>query len=164
MVTCAVNGFGRIGRLVFRYAWEDPLLDIIHVNDLCSVDSAAYLIKYDSVHGTWDKEVEVTADGKGFTVDGKLVTFTQEKDFTNVDWSGMGVEMVMECTGKFLSVDTLSPYFDQCGVKRVVVSAPVKETGALNVVLGCNHGLLSEELKVRNIAKHCFIFSSYLLK
>ncbi|KAL3785944.1 hypothetical protein ACHAWO_001450 [Cyclotella atomus] len=148
MVTCAVNGFGRIGRLVFRYAWEDPLLDIIHVNDLCSVDSAAYLIKYDSVHGTWDKEVEVTPDGKGFTVDGKLVTFTQEKDFTNVDWSGMGVEMVMECTGKFLSVDTLAPYFDTCGVKRVVVSAPVKETGALNVVLGCNHGLLSEELKL----------------
>lgn len=148
MVTCAVNGFGRIGRLVFRYAWEDPLLDIIHVNDLCSVESAAYLIKYDSVHGTWDKEVEVTEDGKGFTVDGKLVTFTREADFTKVDWSGMNMEMVMECTGKFLKVDTLAPYFDKCGVKRVVVSAPVKETGALNVVLGCNHGLLSEELKV----------------
>lgn len=148
MVTCAVNGFGRIGRLVFRYAWEDPLLDIIHVNDLCSVESAAYLIKYDSVHGTWDKEVEVTPDGNGFTVDGKLVTFSREADFTKVNWSGMSVEMVMECTGKFLKVDTLSPYFDKCGVKRVVVSAPVKETGALNVVLGCNHGLLTEELKV----------------
>eukprot|EP00956_Cyclotella_meneghiniana_P018082 scaffold29912_cov67-Cyclotella_meneghiniana.AAC.9 len=146
MVKCAVNGFGRIGRLVFRYAWEDPLLELIHVNDLCSVESAAYLLKYDSVHGTWDKEVEVTADGKGFTVDGKLVTFSSEKDFTNVDFSE--TEMVMECTGKFLKVDTLSPYFDKCGVKRVVVSAPVKETGALNVVLGCNHGLLSEELKL----------------
>jgi glyceraldehyde 3-phosphate dehydrogenase len=148
MVTCAVNGFGRIGRLVFRYAWDDPLLEITHVNDLCSVESAAYLIKYDSVHGTWDKDVEVTEDGSGFTVDGKLVTFTREADFTTVDWSGKGVEMVMECTGKFLTVDALSPYFDQCGVKRVVVSAPVKETGSLNVVLGCNHGLLSEELKV----------------
>jgi len=148
MVTCAINGFGRIGRLVFRYAWEDPLLDIIHVNDLCSVESAAYLIKYDSVHGTWDKEVEVTEDGSGFTVDGKLVTFSREKDYTEVGWGEKCVDLVMECTGKFLSVDTLSPYFEKCGVKRVVVSAPVKEAGALNVVLGCNHGLLTEDLKL----------------
>ena len=150
MVTCAINGFGRIGRLVFRYAWEDPLQDIIHVNDLCSVESAAYLIKYDSVHGTWDKEVEVTEDGSGFTVDGKLVTFSREKDYTEVGWDEKCVELVIECTGKFLSVDTLSPYFEKCGVKRVVVSAPVKEAGALNVVLGCNHGLLTEDLKVRS--------------
>ena len=143
-VKCAVNGFGRIGRLVFRFAWEDPSLEIVHVNDLCSCESAAYLAKYDSVHGTWDKEVEQEASDK-FTVDGKVVTFSQEKDFTNIDFKSMGVEMVMECTGKFLKVKTLSPYFEKCGVKRVVVSAPVKEAGALNVVLGCNHGLLSEE-------------------
>mmetsp|Transcript_14467 Transcript_14467/g.25912 ORF Transcript_14467/g.25912 Transcript_14467/m.25912 type:complete len:350 (-) Transcript_14467:353-1402(-) len=146
MVTCALNGFGRIGRLVFRYAFEDPLLDIVHVNDVCSCESAAYLIKYDSVHGTWDKEVEMTEDGSGFTVDGKLVTFSSQSDFTQVDWKG--AEMVMECTGKFLKVKGLSDYFDKCGVKRVVVSAPVKEEGALNVVLGCNHHLLTEELKL----------------
>eukprot|EP00580_Thalassiosira_gravida_P012236 CAMPEP_0201631510 /NCGR_PEP_ID=MMETSP0493-20130528/5472_1 /ASSEMBLY_ACC=CAM_ASM_000838 /TAXON_ID=420259 /ORGANISM="Thalassiosira gravida, Strain GMp14c1" /LENGTH=349 /DNA_ID=CAMNT_0048102863 /DNA_START=28 /DNA_END=1077 /DNA_ORIENTATION=+ len=146
MVTCALNGFGRIGRLVFRYAFEDPLLDIIHVNDVCSCESAAYLIKYDSVHGTWDKEVEMTDDGSGFTVDGKLVTFSSESDFTKVDWKG--AEMVMECTGKFLKVKGLNDYFDKCGVKRVVVSAPVKEEGALNVVLGCNHHLLTEEMKL----------------
>ena len=146
MVKCAVNGFGRIGRLVFKYAWDDPSLELVHVNDLCSCESAAYLCKYDSVHGTWEKEVE-EADG-GFTVDGKLVTFSQKADFTEVDWAAMGVEMVMECTGKFLKVKDLSPYFDKCGVKRVVVSAPVKEPEALNVVLGCNHGLLKEELKL----------------
>ena len=148
MVVCAVNGFGRIGRLVFRYAWEDPLLDIVHVNDICSAESAAYLIKYDSVHGTWDKEVEMTEDGKGFTVDGKLVTFSQERDFKKVDWQGMNVDMVMECTGKFLKVAELEAYFAECGVKRVVVSAPVKEKGALNVVLGCNDHLLKDELKL----------------
>jgi len=145
-VKCAVNGFGRIGRICFRYAWEDPTLDIVHVNDVCSCESAAYLIKYDSVHGTWDKEIECLEDESGFTIDGKLVTFSQEADFTNVDFQGKGVEMVMECTGKFLKVKNLSPYFEKCGVKRVVVSAPVKEDGALNVVLGCNHHLLSEEL------------------
>ena len=148
MVKCAINGFGRIGRLVFRYAWEDPLLEIVHVNDLCSCESAAYLVKYDSVHGTWSKDVEDGVGenaGKQFVVDGKVVTFSQEKDFTRVDWASMGVEMVMECTGKFLTVQTLQPYFEKCGVKRVVVSAPVKEDGVLNVVLGCNHQLLSEE-------------------
>uniref|UniRef100_A0A7S2E296 Glyceraldehyde-3-phosphate dehydrogenase n=2 Tax=Helicotheca tamesis TaxID=374047 RepID=A0A7S2E296_9STRA len=148
MVKCAVNGFGRIGRLVFRYAWDDPSLEIVHVNDLCSCESAAYLVQYDSVHGTWEKKVEQTEDGSGFTVDGKLVTFTQHKEFTDIDFASMGVEMVMECTGKFLKVNNLSPYFDKCGVKRVVVSAPVKETGALNVVLGCNHQLLSDEMKL----------------
>ena len=148
MVKCAVNGFGRIGRLVFRYAWEDPTLEIVHVNDLCSCESAAYLVKYDSVHRTWDKEVKAAADGKSFTVDGKVVTFSREKDFTQIDFSAMGVELVMECTGKFLKVTELSPYFDKLGVKQVVVSAPVKEAGSLNVVLGCNHEKISKETKL----------------
>jgi len=148
MVTCALNGCGRIGRLVFRYAWDDPLLDVVHINDVCSCESAAYLLQFDSVHGTWDKKVEATADGRGLTVDGKLVTFSKEADFAKVDWQGKGVEMVMECTGKFLKVKELDAYFAQCGVQRVVVSAPVKEEGALNVVLGCNHHLLRDERKL----------------
>jgi len=148
MVKCAVNGFGRIGRLTFRYAWDDPSLEIVHVNDVCSCESAAYLIQYDSVHGTWDKKVEMKEDGSGFTVDGTLVTFSSEKDFTDVDWSTRNVELMMECTGKFVKVNTLQPYLDKCGIKQVVVSAPVKEEGALNVVLGCNHGKLSSETKI----------------
>ena len=148
VVKCAVNGFGRIGRLSFRYVWDDPSLEIVHVNDVCSVESAAYLIQYDSVHGTWEKKVELTEDGSGFTVDGKLVTFSCEADFTDVDWASRGVELMMECTGKFLKVKTLQPYLDQCGIKQVVVSAPVKEEGALNIVLGCNHNLLSNETKL----------------
>ena len=147
-IKCAVNGFGRIGRLTFRYAWDDPELEIVHVNDLCSAESASYLLKYDSVHGTWGKDVEVQENGSSFTVDGKVVTFSSEKDFTNIDFKAMGVEMVLECTGTFLKVKTLQPYFDVCGIKQVVVSAPVKEAGALNVVLGCNHQLLSNETKI----------------
>jgi len=147
MVKCAVNGFGRIGRLVFRYAWDDPSLEIVHVNDLCSCESAAYLVQYDSVHGTWEKNVEQTSESQ-FSVDENVVTFSQKSDFTDIDFASMGVEMVMECTGKFLKVSNLSPYFDECGVKRVVVSAPVKEPECLNVVLGCNHNLLREEQKL----------------
>jgi len=90
----------------------------------------------------------VTEDGKGFTVDGKLVTFSSHKDFTQVpQYQDSKMEMVMECTGKYLKVKELNQYYDM-GVKRVVVSAPVKEEGALNVVLGCNHNLLTEELKL----------------
>lgn len=140
MVKVAVNGFGRIGRLVFRYAWDDPTMEIVHVNDLCSCESAAYLVKYDSVHGTWDKEVK--QEGMAFTVDGEKVTFSQNKNFTDIDFRAMGVEMVLECTGKFLKMDVLTPYISKCGVKRVVVSAPVKEPSCLNVVLGCNDQLL----------------------
>ncbi len=152
MVKVAVNGFGRIGRLVFRFAWEDPTLEIVHVNDLCSCESAAYLLKYDSVHGTWNREVKTMESAGAFTVtedDGttSTVTFSREKDYTNIDFRTMGVEMVLECTGKFLTVKSLSPYFD-LGIQRVIVSAPVKEEGALNVVLGCNHHLLTEETKI----------------
>ncbi len=148
MVKVAVNGFGRIGRLAFRYAWDDPTLEIVHVNDLCSIESASYLVKYDSVHGTWDKEVEhKNPEDKFFTVDGKKVTFSQQKDYTNIDFRGMGVEMVLECTGVFLKTPVLEPYLTKCGVKRVVVSAPVKD-GMLNVVLGCNHQKLSEDKKI----------------
>ena len=90
----------------------------------------------------------MTEDGKGFTVDGKLVTFSSHKDFTEVpQYQDSKMEMVMECTGKYLKVKELNQYYDM-GVKRVVVSAPVKEEGALNVVLGCNHNLLTEELKL----------------
>jgi glyceraldehyde 3-phosphate dehydrogenase len=148
MVKCAVNGFGRIGRLCFKYAWEDPTLEIVHVNDVCSCESAAYLVQYDSVHGTWNRTVEAKEDSSGFMVDDKFVSFSQEADFTKVDWAGMGVELVMECTGKFLKVTQLNDYFDKCGVKQVVVSAPVKEEGALNVVLGCNHEKLNKDCKL----------------
>ena len=147
MVKVAVNGFGRIGRLVFRYAWDDPTLEIVHVNDLCSIESAAYLVKYDSVHGTWDKDV-VQEENDHFTVDGQLVTFSQKKNYTEIDFQKMGVEMVLECTGVFLKTDNLQPYLSQCGVKRVVVSAPVKEDGVHNIVLGCNHALLDQKTQI----------------
>ena len=136
--------------MVFRYAWDDPELDIVHVNDLCSCESAAYLVKYDSVHGTWGKDVIAQEDGAAFTVDGKSISFSQQADFSMVDWKAMGVELVMECTGKFLKVGELNKYFDKCGVKQVVVSAPVKEDGALNIVLGCNDNKFTNQTLITN--------------
>ena len=133
---CLLNGNGRIGRLVLRYSWDDPTLDVVHINDLCSAESAAYLIKYDSVHGTWNKDVHCVDDNT-IVIDGKTVKFTQYKTLESLEFDS-DIEMVMECTGKFLKVATLQPFFDK-GIKQVVVSAPIKEEGAMNVVLGCNH-------------------------
>jgi glyceraldehyde 3-phosphate dehydrogenase len=147
MVKCAVNGFGRIGRLSFRYAWNDPELQVVHVNDICSCESASYLLKYDSVHGTWNHEVETAEDGKSCAVDGTVVSYSQEKDFTKVDWRSLGVELVMECTGKYLKVADLRDYIDR-GIKQVVVSAPVKDPSVLNIVLGCNHDKLTGEHRI----------------
>ena len=144
MVKVAVNGFGRIGRHTFRFAWDMPELEIVHVNEILGgAETAAYLVKYDSVHGIWGKEVEKTSD-TAFTVDGKTVTFSESKDFKEVDWKGMGVELVIDCTGKFLTTEKLKPYIDECGVKRVVVSAPVKEPSVLNVVVGVNDDKLDD--------------------
>ena len=135
-VRCLLNGNGRIGRLVLRYTWEDPLLDVVQINDICSCASAAYLIQYDSVHGTWDKDVQCV-DENTISIDGKQIAFSQQKvicDIPNLNT----IELVMECTGKFLTSAALQPYLD-AGVRQVVVSAPVKEKSVLNVVLGCNH-------------------------
>ena len=143
-IKVGINGFGRIGRLSFRFAWEMPEIEIVHVNEIMGgSETAAYLVKYDSVHGIWPKEVE-PAGSEAFTVDGKTVSFSEEQDFTKVDWKGKGVELVIACDGVFLTVDQLKPYLDVCGVKRVVVSAPVKEASVLNVVVGVNDDKLND--------------------
>lgn len=143
-VKCAVNGFGRIGRLAFKNAWEDPDIAVVHINDLCSIESAVYLAKYDSVHGIWDKTIEKVSNNE-LKIDGKSVSFSQKRDYTEIDFQGMGIELVMECTGKFCKEAALKPYIEKCGIKRVVVSAPVKDAGVFNVVLGCNDQQLSED-------------------
>ena len=107
-------------------------------------ETGAYLLTYDSIHGTWGKAIESAADDKSFSVDGKTVSWSAEKSIDAVDWKGMGVQIVCDCTGVFLTKAKLQPYFD-VGVQRVVVSAPVKEAGVLNVVMGVNDDLLTDE-------------------
>jgi glyceraldehyde 3-phosphate dehydrogenase len=145
MVKVGINGFGRIGRLTFRFAWDMPELEIVHVNEILGgAETAAYLVEFDSVHGTWPKAVQYVSPTE-FTVDGRSVSFSDSADFTKVDWSSKGVELVIDCTGKFLKVADLQPYLETCGVKRVVVSAPVKEPSVLNVVVGVNDDKLTDE-------------------
>jgi len=139
-VKIGINGFGRIGRLALRAAWDRHDYEIVQINEVAGdASAAAHLLKYDSVHGTWQKEIS-GADAK-LCIDGQPIAYTQNQSIADTDWSA--VDMVVECTGTFKSQQALAPYFDQ-GVKRVVVSAPVKD-GTLNVVMGVNDHLYSNQ-------------------
>ncbi len=141
-IRIGINGFGRIGRLALRAAWHWPHFDIVHVNEMAGdAKSAAHLLKYDSVHGTWEETVTAAAEQTRQTlqINDKSIRYTQSQTIEGGDWSD--VDVVIECTGKFKSQQLLAPFFAQ-GVKKVVVSAPIKD-GTLNVVMGVNDHLYS---------------------
>ncbi|WP_458130076.1 ArsJ-associated glyceraldehyde-3-phosphate dehydrogenase [Pseudomonas sp. Z2-11] len=134
-IKVGINGFGRIGRLALRAAWGWPEFQFVQVNDPAG-DAAthAHLLNFDSVHGRWSRQAD--ADGASMIIEGQRIKVTANKAIADTDWSGCDV--VIEASGKMKTVAVLQAYLDQ-GVKRVVVSAPVKEQGALNIVMGVNH-------------------------
>ena len=136
-IKVGINGFGRIGRLALRAAWGWPELQFVRINDPAA-DAAthAHLLNFDSVHGRWQHEAG--SDGDALVIAGQRIAFTHNKAIADTDWSDCDV--VIEASGKMKTVAVLQGYLDQ-GVKRVVVSAPVKEPGVLNVVLGVNDQL-----------------------
>ena len=159
-----INGFGRIGRLVFRALWGRPGIEIVHVNDPAGdAPTAAHLLAFDSVHGRWQEAVQANTalsdNSQGFLVGTTPVSYSQAKDPTAVPWRQAGVEMVLECSGKFKTPETLQPYFDQVGLKRVVVACPVKGeiagAEALNIVFGINHHLYDPNLHRLVTAASC---------
>ena len=134
-IRTGINGFGRMGRLTLRAAWGDPDIAFVRINDPGG-DAAtfAHLLNFDSVHGRWAHEA--VAEGDAIAIDGVRIPLTRNRDIAATDWSGCDV--AIEASGKFRKPDVLQPYLDQ-GVKRVVVTAPVKSAGALDVVMGVNH-------------------------
>lgn len=138
-VRIGINGFGRMGRLVVRAAWGWPDLEFVHVNEVKGgSECAAHLLTFDSVHGRWPHDVR--ADGADrITIDGKAVGFSESAKPGDVPWKDAGVDIVLECSGKFRTAETLAPYFER-GVRKVIVAAPVKER-ALNIVMGVNDHL-----------------------
>lgn len=138
-IKIGINGFGRIGRLALRASWHWPEFEFVQINDPAA-DAATYahLLKFDSIQGIWPEDV--SADGEHIIINGKPIRVTTNKAIADTDWSECDV--VIESSGKMKSVAVLQAYLDQ-GVKRVVVSAPVKETGALNVVMGVNQHLFN---------------------
>ena len=130
-----INGFGRMGRLALRAGWNDPSIEVVQVNDPAG-DAAtlAHLLEFDSIHGRWPRDI--AADGEAIVVDGRRIALSRNSALDATDWSGCDV--VIEASGKFRKSAVLQPYIDQ-GVARVVVTAPVKEPGVLDVVMGVNH-------------------------
>lgn len=136
-IKVGINGFGRMGRLALRAAWNWPEFEFVRINDpAAGAESLAHLLNFDSVHGRWLHEA--TAEGDQILIDGKSIQVSSEKEIAATDWSDC--DLVFECSGKMKSQSVLQAYLDQ-GVKRVVVSAPIKEKGVLNVVMGVNDHL-----------------------
>ena len=143
-----INGMGRIGRSALRGAMgqahrpeDDPRrdnrLDVVHVNEIKGgATTTAHLLTFDTVQGRWRESIEATTDA--IKVADKTITFSEHAAPGDIDWAARGVDVVLECTGKFLTPETLQGHFDR-GAKRVVVAAPVKTGGVLNVVMGVNH-------------------------
>lgn len=134
-----INGFGRMGRLALRAGWGRPGVEFVHINEIAGdAATAAHLLNFDSVHGKWNRNAE--ADGQGISIDGKRVSFSASPKPGEAPWPATGVDVVLECSGKFRTTDKLQAYRDS-GIKTVIVAAPVKDKEALNVVIGVNDGL-----------------------
>ncbi|PXX93332.1 type I glyceraldehyde-3-phosphate dehydrogenase [Marinobacter vulgaris] len=133
-IKVGINGFGRIGRLALRAAWGWPEMEFVAINDPgADAGTLAHLLNFDSVHGPWSQEA--TADGDTMIIGDQRIRVARNKTIGETDWSGC--DLVIEASGKMKTVEVLQGYLDQ-GVKRVVVTAPVKEAGAKNIVVGVN--------------------------
>jgi glyceraldehyde 3-phosphate dehydrogenase len=135
MANVAINGFGRIGRAAFKIILETPELDLVGLNDIAPLANLAYLLKYDSVYGRYDKDVEVE-DGK-LVVDGKPYAFYQERDLAQLPWGELEVDVVFECTGIFRTGKDLRKHLE-AGAKFAILSAPPKSEDVPTVVHGVN--------------------------
>ena len=135
-IKVGINGFGRIGRMAFRAIAKDfPEIEVVGINDLLDNDYLAYMLKYDSVHGNFDGDISVSGDT--MTVNGNNIRLTAERDPANLKWDEIGADLVLECTGFFLTEEGCQKHIE-AGAKKVVMSAPSKD-GTPMFVYGVNH-------------------------
>lgn len=146
MVRVAINGFGRIGRAIFRLGFGEKDIDFIAVNDLTDAETLAHLLKYDSVHGEYDKDV--SAKGDTLIVDGKKIRILKERDPSKLPWDDMNIEVVIESTGIFTNKKDAQKHID-AGAKRVIISAPSKgDEPVPSIVLGVNDEIIKRKDKI----------------
>ena len=138
-IKVGINGFGRMGRLALRESWGCADFDVVHINEMAGdVNSAAHLLRFDSVHGEWDKAVSV--ENQQLIIEKQKIGYSQNQAIADTDWQAANVDLILDCTGAFKSPEALTPYFEQA-VSKVVVSAPIKgfpRDQVLNVVMGIN--------------------------
>lgn len=144
----AINGFGRIGRLTLRNLLNNPTIEVVAINDLTDAPTLAHLFRYDSSHGQYKGTVEV--NDLGLVINGNLIKTFAIKSPTELPWSDLKVDVVLECTGIFLTKEKASMHI-QAGAKRVILSAPAKDSGILTIVKGINeHSITSEDTILSN--------------
>ena len=149
MPNIAINGFGRIGRNTFKAGFDKPGFNVVAVNDLTDAKTLAHLLKHDSTYRTWDKDV--SSDAKNIIVNGKKIPVVAEKDPTKLPWGTMGVDVVLECTGRFTSEEGAMQHVT-AGAKRVIISAPAKGGVVPTHVIGVNEKDARGKAKVINNA------------
>ena len=138
-IKIGINGFGRIGRMVLRLSLKRSDVEVIAINDLLDIKHLAYLLKYDSVHGKINSNISI--DGNSLNIDGQKIKITSEKDPKQIGWDNIGVDVVLECTGIFTTLDTAQYHIDG-GAPKVVISAPSKD--APMYVMGVNHETINK--------------------
>ncbi len=139
MIKVAINGFGRIGRLVFRLMEEDPEFEVVAINDLTDAEQLAYLLKYDSNHRNYRID-EISFDENNLIIAGRKVRIFKEMDPSNLPWGELGIDEVFECTGKFVKKEDAMAHIN-AGAKKVIISAPAKGD-VKTVVYNVNHNIL----------------------
>ena len=143
-IKVGINGFGRIGRLVFRAMTERDNIEVVGINDLIDAEYMAYMLKYDSVHGQFNGEVSV--EGNDLVVNGKRIRVTAEKAPNNLKWNEVGAEYIVESTGLFLTKESAQAHIN-AGAKKVILSAPSKDDTPM-FVMGVNHNELTDDIKI----------------
>ncbi|MBS1572341.1 MAG: type I glyceraldehyde-3-phosphate dehydrogenase [Bacteroidetes bacterium] len=143
-IKVGINGFGRIGGLVFNAMLERENIEIVGINDLINAEYMAYMMKYDSVHGRFGGEVRV--EGNNLIVNGKTIRISAERDPNNLKWNEVGADYIVESTGLFLSGDTANAHLN-AGAKKVILSAPSKDDTPM-FVMGVNHKELTNDIKI----------------
>ena len=144
-VKVGINGFGRIGRLVFRQALANEKFEITAINDLCDANTLAHLLKYDSTHGIFDADVQV--EGDDLVVNGKKVIICSEKDPSQLPWKELGVDLVVESTGIFTKKEGAAKHI-AAGAKKVIISAPAKDDVDATIVLGVNDDTITGDEEI----------------
>ena len=143
-IKVGINGFGRIGGLVFNAMLERDNIEIVGINDLINAEYMAYMMKYDSVHGRFNGEVKV--EGNNLVVNGKTIRVTSERDPNNLKWNEIGADYIVESTGLFLDKEKASAHLN-AGAKKVILSAPSKDDTPM-YVMGVNHKELTDNVKI----------------
>ena len=140
VVRLGINGFGRMGRLALRAGWDAPDIEFVHVNELHGdATTGAHLLEFDSLQGRWPHAVGASPDG--LAIDGTAVGWSNAGRPGDVDWAALGVDVVLECTGRFRTRAEVQPHLER-GARNVVIAAPIKGAGGVNVVVGVNDAIL----------------------